>query len=121
MRDVTDIYAYMVTPLYQVRAQVRAHKTSSACHQDSVPLDPGLGLDDGLVPLLHLNLLHRDHIDVSAHMAEVPASPKPLSIECSCLIAHYKAAYALAYDTISTWQSTEKFREAQDLRVRMVS
>ncbi len=62
---VSEVDAHMVTPLYQVRAQVRAHKASSACHQHSVPLDPRLGLDDGLVPLLHLYLLHRDHIDVS--------------------------------------------------------
>ena len=101
MRDVIEVYAHMVTPLYQVRAQVRAHKSSSACHQDSIPFDPRLGLDDGLVALLHLYLLHSDHIDVSAHLADVPDSPKPLLIERSCLIAHHKAAHALAYETIS--------------------
>lgn len=76
----------MVTPLYQVRAQVRAHETSSACHQDSVPLNPRLGLDDGLVPLLHLYLLHRDHIDVSTHMTEVPASPEPFLYSAHALL-----------------------------------
>lgn len=58
----------MVTPLYQVGAQVRAHKASSSCYQHPVSLDPWLRFDDCLVPLLHLHLLHRHRQDVTAWM-----------------------------------------------------
>ena len=58
----------MVTPLHQIRTQVRAHKASSTGYQYSVPLDPWLRLDDSLVPLLHLYLLHRRQQHVPAEI-----------------------------------------------------
>ena len=73
------IYAYMVTPLHQVRAQVRAHKASSTCYQHSVPLDSWLRLDDSLVPLLHFYLLHRRQQHVTAEITKGRAMESQLS------------------------------------------
>lgn len=40
-------FTHVVTPLYQVGAQVGAHKAGPARDEDPVGLDAGLGLDDG--------------------------------------------------------------------------
>ena len=48
--------AYMVAPLDEICAKVRADKTSASRHQDSIPFDPGLCFNLGL-PILLLRVI----------------------------------------------------------------